>query len=78
MLIQHLFQGECHLFKRSEFAYIVAHQREKHNWRIYTSYLNHATFQYGEKILLKLLQGEAIEVEDGRFINILYTNILAC
>ena len=78
MLIQHIFQGEYHLFKRSKFAYIVVHLKNIHNWIIYTSYLNHASFQYGKKILLKLLQGEAIEVEDGRFINIIYMNILPC
>ena len=70
MLIQHLFQGECHLFERSELAYIVVHPQNKHNWNIYVVHLNYATFQdkdkhKGDRILLKLLQGEGIKVIEG-------------
>ena len=65
MLIQHLFQGECHLFKHSELAYIVVHPQEMHNWNIYVVHLNYATFRDKDKILLKLLQGEGIKVIEG-------------
>ena len=66
MLIQHLFQGECHLFERSEIAYIVVHPQNKHNWGIYVKHLNYATFQDKPiKILLKLLQGEGIKEIEG-------------
>ena len=78
MLIQHLFQGECHLFKHSELAYIVVHPQEMHNWNIYVVHLNYATFRDEDKILLKLLQGEGIKVIEGLSVfnyNIIYIYI---
>ena len=71
-IIQHLFQGESHLFKRSQLAYIV----HEESWLKYVVYVNYATFQESEdKILLKLLQGEAIGANDRRFINVIYIYI---
>ena len=66
--IQHLFQGESHLFKRSQLAYIV----HEESWLKYVVYVNYATFRDSDKILLKLLQGEAIGANDRRFISVIY------
>ena len=72
-IIQQLFQGESHLFKRSQLAYIV----HEESLSKYVVYVNYATFQEDKdsatpvRILLKLLQGEAIDANDRRFINVI-------